>query len=289
MCGPLAVRRTADPHAAIAWHNAAGMVQESRSRAAREAAASKELADRLDTLSRPLAERILGRAIELQHEAEEAATAEAGQIDYDDLREIALEVGIPEDALERALLEELETERDHGATRIEKLTAPKHVRGGTVIEGDRSDVERRLREYLEQTGDLELISQHERHLEWGERRSSSTDRVIASTTTDQRRHERHLLELDFDTTAGRKKARRLAIAAIILGTIFGGVIGGVAIIGGIGVGIAAGVAGAVSWLKRTAKKARRRINGALEAVSGGSPPGRDDRTWLDVWESQRRR
>ena len=111
---------------------------------------------------------------------------------------------------------------------------------------------------------------------------------MESTTTDQRRRKTHLLELDFDTAAGRKKARRLAIAAVILGAIFGGAVGGLAILGGIAVGIAAGVAGAVSFLKRVTKKARRRINGALEAVQ--EPPGAgSDRTWLDLWEAHRRR
>lgn len=262
------------------------MQRESHTVAAREAAASKELAERLDTLSRPLAERILGRAIEIQHEAQSRADSEAASIGYEELRDIALEVGIPEDALERALLEELETERDPGATRLERLTTPKHIRGGTVVAGDRSEVERRLREYLEATGGLELIEQRTDGLTWGESRQRE-QRVLASHTTDQRREDRHLLELDFNTAAGRKKARRLALVAIILGTIFGGAIGGLAIVGGIGVGIAAGVAGAVAWMRRIGRAARRRINGALEAAANDQPPRTHDRTWLDVWESQR--
>ncbi|HSF86622.1 MAG TPA: hypothetical protein VLG28_13325 [Acidimicrobiia bacterium] len=264
------------------------MVQEQRSRDAREAAASKELAARLDTLSTPLAERILGRAIEIQHEDDAKAASEAGQIDFDDLKEIALEVGIPEDALERALLEELETERDHDATRVEKLTAPRHVRGGTLVEGERSEVERKLREYLEQTGGFELLEQRDRQLAWRERAARTQQPVMDSMSTEQHRPGRHLLELNFDTAEGRKKARRIALIAIIAGTIFGGVLGGFAIFGGIGLGIAAGVAGAVSWLRRTARKARQHINGALDAVSSGDGRDGEERTWLDVWESQQR-
>lgn len=263
------------------------MQEQSRSVAAREAAASKELAERLDTLSRPLAERVLGRAIELQHEAQAKAAAEADTIDFDELREIAVEVGIPEDALERALLEELETERDPGATRLERLTAPKHVRGGTVVTGDRAEVERRLRDYLEATGGLELIERRSDELAWGESRRRPHERVMASTTTDQRQGDRHLLELDFNTAAGRKRARRLALVAVILGTIVGGAIGGFAVIGGIGIGIAAGVTGAVAWLNRLTKRARRHINGALDSVANERASDRPDRSWLDVWESQR--
>ncbi len=256
--------------------------------AAREAAASKELAERLDTLSRPLAERVLGRAIELQHEAQARAAAEADTIEYDELRDIALEVGIPEDALQRALLEELETERDPGATRLERLTAPKHVRGGTVVTGDRGEIEQRLREYLEATGDLELIERRSDGMAWSESRRKPHDRVMASTTTDQRRDDRHLLELDFSTAAGRKRARRLALVAVVLGTIVGGAIGGFAVIGGLGIGIAAGVAGAVAWLNRLTKRARRRINGALESAIHDRPADRStSSSWLDVWESQR--
>jgi hypothetical protein len=267
------------------------MMRESESVAAREAAAEEELAAKLDTLSRPLAERILGRAIELQHEAENAEAAKADRIDYEDLKAIALEVGIPEDALKRALREELETERDQGASTVEKLTAPKHVRGGTVVEGDRSVIEQRLRDYLERVEGLELDGERRSQLAWAERhpRSGRKDRVMESITTDQEKKDRHLVELDFNTLAGRKRARRLALLAVILGTIFGGAIGGLAIFGGIMVGITAGVVGAVSWMRRLARKARGQINGALEAAANDG--GRTDgvRSWLDIWEAQQRR
>lgn len=266
------------------------MVQQFDSREAREAVASEQLATQLEALSRPLAERVLGRAIEIQHEAEATEAAEAARIDYDDLRSIAMEVGISEDALKRALLEELDTERDHGASTIERLTAPEHIRGGTVVDGDRTEIERRLRNYLERVEGLQLTSRDSTHLAWSNRRHGRRgDWVMESVTTDQRTAGKHLVELDFNTGAGRKRARRLALIAVILGTIFGGAIGGLAVFGGVALGIAAGVAGAVSWVRRLTRSARRSINGALDAVNGRSGESGPDRTWLDIWESQQRR
>jgi hypothetical protein len=258
-------------------------MRETESLSTREEVASEELADRLDTLSRPLAERVLGRAIEIQHEDDAEQRAAIDRITYQDLREIALEVGIPEDALRRALLEQLETERDPDATRVERLTTPKVIRGGTVVRGDRADIQRRIRRYLERIEGMRLEGETSDRSIWSQRHPG--DRVMESITTDQDDEERHLLELNFDTRSGRKKARRLAIAAVVLGMIFGGVVGGLAIFGGMLVGIAAGVVGAVSWLRRLARKARAKVNGALAATL-------DDRerstvkTWLDLWESQ---
>ncbi len=266
------------------------MVQQFDSREAREVAASEELATQLEALSRPLAERVLGRAIEIQHDTEATEAADAARIDYDDLRAIALEVGISEDALRRALLEELATERDHGATTIERLTAPQHIRGGTVVDGDRTEIERRLRDYLERIEGLHLASRDSAHLAWADqRRGRRGDWVMESLTTDQRTPGKHLVELNFDTAAGRKRARRLALIAVLLGAIFGGAVGGLAIFGGIALGLAAGVAGAVSWVRRLTRSARRSINGALDAVNGRTGERGSDRTWLDVWESRQRR
>ena len=80
------------------------MTQQSLSREEREQRASDALAEQLQALARPLADRVLGRAIELDHEAREAAEAAANTIDYATLRDIAAEVGISEDSLKKALL-----------------------------------------------------------------------------------------------------------------------------------------------------------------------------------------
>lgn len=262
--------------------------RDSLPRDVREALASDEIAEQLDSLSRPLAERVLGRAIELQSVQEAAEASDAAKIGYDDLREIALEIGIPEDALKRALLEELETERDHGATPMEKVTGPKTVRGGLIVEGDRGEIERKLRAYLEQVEGLQIAEDEPPRLGWRDTQNRpARDRIgfVQSITTDQKDNKRHLLEIDISTAEGRKRARRIAIVAVILGTVFGGAIGGFAILGGILLGIGAGVAGALSWLRRVTRKARNRVNQALGSVTTTDEQRRNVTEWLELWES----
>ena len=104
--------------------------------------AAEELVDALDAVSAPMAERILGRAIaaDSQRQAKEQNT-----FDYEELRKIAGEVGVSEESLQQALLEEFDTDLDRNPSVTERLTLPDEVRGGVII--DRPEAE--LAEALE--------------------------------------------------------------------------------------------------------------------------------------------
>lgn len=254
------------------------MVQQSLSKAEREARAGDELAARLDALSRPLAERVLGRAIELDHEAAEAAEAAAETIDYETLKEIAFEVGISEEALRRALLEEVDTDLDHDAHPAERATVPDSIRGGLIVAGTGDEIARKLREHLEHEGYRPAPSGGENI--WT-KTAPPGRRSLAARTVEQSRGHRQFVELDVDTSRVRKTAWRWIIGLVILSLIFNGPIGGLVVLGI----FVAGVATVVSWVKRVARAARRTINRTLHALTDddGKPPDR----WLDVWERTR--
>ncbi len=240
------------------------------------------MAEQLDALSRPLAERVLGRAIELDAKAEEEARAAADTIDYETLKEIALEVGISEKALRDALLEEMNTERDHDATPIERATVPDAVRGGLVVPGSREEIGRRLGEFLRSVEGLEERSHDGGQTVWVRGTTGGPGRTVESWTVSQSRGDRQLVEIDVETRPARRRLWVWLIAISILSGLFGSAIGSVIFFGVWIVGIVA----AVGWVKRMARKARRSINRALNAVidQDGDPP--DD--WLELWERMRK-
>lgn len=242
------------------------MTQQWASRAEREDQAGEELAARLDALSRPLAERVLGRAIELDHEARAEAEAAAETIDFAALKEVAFEVGISEDALKRALLEELDTDIDHNARPIERATVPDTVRGGLIVHGTADDVQRRLSEKLE---DVATVIRRGRPAQ------------VAARTVPQARGNRQLVEVEAATAEARKRAWQWVIGMVIVGALFGNAIGGLIMLGL----VVAGIATVVSWVRRIGRRARRAINRALSGlVDAEAEPAQD---WLELWERVR--
>ena len=261
------------------------MTQEFRTKNEREQQASEELAEQLDSLSKPLAERVLGRAIQLDSAAQAEAEAAANTIDYDMLRDVALEVGISEESLKKALLEELDTEKDHDARPVERATIPDTVRGGVVVKGLAEEVAQRLAGYLERVEGMEQERRRGMVAEWRPRQSSRAFPAQTWTVT-QSRNDRQLVEVDLTTGGARKKFWRWMMALVVISFIFGTPLGGL-----IGLGIfVAGVAAVVGWIKRIGRKARRSVNRALSAVAeadrdgDGSPD-----SWLDVWERLQQR
>lgn len=254
------------------------MTQESLSRQAREQRAGDELADRLDALSRTLAERVLGRAIELDHQATTEAEAATETMDYDTLREIALEVGISEESLKRALLEELNTEKDHNAGPVERLTAPDAVRGGLIVDGRADEVADRLRSHLSEVEGFQELRHAGPFTAWeagGRRRQSAQ-----TWTVTQARNDRQLVEVDIETARARRRGWRWIIAIVILSMLFGNAFGALVMLG---IWIA-GVVAVVSWIKRISRRARRSINRALGALVDDDAA----RKWLDLFEGTRR-
>lgn len=266
----------------MAWQNAL-VTQEYLTRRQREQRASEELAEQLDALSRPSAERVLGRAIELDHEAQAAAEAAADTIDYETLRDIALEVGISEESLKEALLEELDTDKDHDPRPIERATVPDHLHGGVIVGGLAEEVARRLADHLERVEGLEPRRRRGPAIEWAPpppRRAWPAE----TWTVTQGRDDRQLVEIDLNLGKARKTFWRWVIGLVVLSFLFGTPLGGL-----FGLAIfVAGVVAVVGWIKRLGRKARRSINRALSAVADGDTEG-EPISWLDVWERLQRR
>ena len=260
----------------VAWHNAA-VTQEHLTRREREDRASDELAARLDALSRPLAERVLGRAIELDEAARAEAEAAADSIDYEMLKEVALEVGISEDALKRALLEELDTDKDRNVRPVERLTVPDAVHGGLIVPGGAAEVAERLHTYLAAAAKATAGGERRRSIWAAAPRSAPPP--LHTRTVAQASGDRQLVEIDVDTARSRGRAWRWLIAVLVLGALFGSPLGGLVILG-IWV---AGMVAVVGWLRRIGRSARRSINRALRAAAGDRHP-QAPRSWLDVWE-----
>ena len=254
-----------------------GMTQEFLTRRQREQRASEELADQLDSLSRPLAERVLGRAIQLDSEARAEAEAAADTIDYDMLRDVALEVGITEESLKEALLEELDTEKDHNARPVEKATVPDTIRGGVVVSGLAEEVARRLAEHLKRVEGLEERRRSGHTAIWVPRTARRSWPAQTWTVTQSRR-DRQLVEIDLNTEKTRKTFWRWVTAIAVLSVLFGSPLGGF-----IGLGIfIAGVATVVGWVKRIGRKARRSVNRALASITDDDDDPPDN--WLELWE-----
>jgi hypothetical protein len=259
------------------------VTQEFLTKSERERRAGEELAEQLDALSKPLAERVLGRAIELDSAAKAEAAAAADTIDYDMLRDVALEVGISEDSLKKALLEELDTDKDHQARPLERATVPDTVRGGVIVEGLAEEVAHRLGAHLERVEGLEERRRQGTTSEWAPRGPQRAWPAQTWTVT-QGRNDRQLVEIDLTTGGARKTLWRWIMALVVISFIFSTPLGGL-----IGLGIfVAGVAAVVGWIKRIGRKARRSINRALSAVADESAGG-DPKSWLEVWERLQQR
>lgn len=227
------------------------------SRRERERVAGEELAERVDAVSHSLAERILGRAVELDAQQKAAARAAADTIDYETLKEIALEVGITEKALKEALLQELDTERDHNASPSERLTVPDTVRGGILAPGTAEELAARLDEFVRQT----------------------RARV---EVTPQGRNDRQLVSINIGTRPARRRAWVWILALVVFGPMLAQA-AGVAL--GLGLFVF-GVAAVIGWARRIGRRVRRTVNRALNSVLDN---GREDpESWLELWERSTR-
>ena len=252
------------------------------SKAQREQIASDELAERLERLTTPMADRILGRAVALDHELQEEAEKAASTMDYETLKNIALEVGISEEALKKAILEEFDTEKDRNPTPLEKATVPDAVRGGLIVASPFDE----MLEKIQQSLGIELHPSQRpdgtividlNNAKTAMRRGGPAA-TVRTWSVPQRDRDRHLVEVDVDTKRDRKRAWRWIIGLLILGSIFGSNIGGLFLFGIWIVGMVT----AVSWMNRIRRKAARFINRLLNDIVGGDSG--DTPEWLDLWE-----
>lgn len=228
------------------------MTFEQKSKRDREEQASEELAAALDALSSPMAERILGRAIEL-----DAARKEKEALTYEELQAVAKEVGISDEALKKALLEEVDTDKDLNPDVGERITIPRTVRGGIIVKGSEQDIRDRLEAAMRrvQAAHYEVVTQRERDRTFVE---------IARPTGNLGRRALIFIALFF--VFGPVLAQAIASVLFLVLAI-------------------AGVVGVISWVKRVGRKVRRSINGALNALLDEEG---EAESWLDVWERSRR-
>ncbi len=106
------------------------MAEVSRAQTGGEPEDAGRVADRLDALSMPLAERVIRRAIELDDRfAVERMSRET-------LDRIAAELGIPAAAVQRALVEELAADTPRPLSVRERLLAPDQVSARVIVEGE---------------------------------------------------------------------------------------------------------------------------------------------------------
>jgi hypothetical protein len=107
-------------------------------------ASNDDLADRLDRLGMPVAERVLRRAIELQDES----ASQKDQISLAALQQVAAELGIEPEQVRRALAEELTAASEPISGLLGKVLAPASLSQRRVIEGSAEQVEAAVRTWM---------------------------------------------------------------------------------------------------------------------------------------------
>lgn len=250
--------------------------------------------DRLDALSRPLAERVLQRAIELHHDDVHGPD----RITRDQLDQIAKELGIEPEYVEAALVAELTTRRDSPPRSLrERMLAPDRISGGRVIDADKETIERSIIEWLRAQEGFRPRAQTgsgyvwERDDHWATKLRlglSSNKGPLRGLRTITHRHTdlgdgRHLVELDADARVISRTGAGL-IGGFGAASVLGGVAAAAGISGGNDLaqflsvmgptaltGLTAGLITAKAW----AAQIRRGIDRALDGISSPELHSRD--------------
>lgn len=195
---------------------------------------STEALNRLDALSRPLAERVLQRAIELHSEDQHGPD----RLTRSQLDQIASELGIDPKYISAALVSELETTADlPGRSLRERVFAPDRITGGQLIHGDRATVEKAIINWLRAAEGFRPRARTgsgytwERDDHWatkmrltlGDKQGTGSLRGLKTIT---HRHTdtgdgRHLVELDADTRVVSWTAAGIAGGSAALGLVGG--------------------------------------------------------------------
>lgn len=262
-----------------------------------EAAAGEHLADRLDALSRPLAERVLRRAIALQQESDHGPET----ISRRALEQIAGELGIDEAAVVAALRDELESGVEAGSGRWRRI-APERVTGGRVVDGDRAEVTDAVVRWMTRHEGMRPRSRAagggirwEKDDRWRTAlrqglklsRGTGTLRNLPSVVHRQTAIgvDEHLVEIDADTAIVGRTA-----AAVGGGLAAAGAVAGGAVAAGIGGGpdivqflagfvplAAAGAGSALAIARSWTSSVRKSIERALDGISNPDLQGRSGR------------
>lgn len=184
-------------------------------------------------MSKPLAERVIRRAIELHAEHEEGpATMSRESID-----QVARELGVDPRFVDEAIAEELQATTSGPLTPMERLFAPYSMRGGTVVNAPADTVQRDIVAWLTAQEGLRPRARSRGGIEWerddhwstklslglgsdGTKKLRAMRRVIHHQT--EVGENAHLVELEVDSSIISKVAIGLVAGFGGLGVLSGG-------------------------------------------------------------------
>lgn len=244
-----------------------------------------KLAERLDRLSAPLAENVLRRAIEIHQEDEiqQEQAIEDGSVSFAELAKIAGEIGIDASTLQRALLEQLDPEKDDSRTFRDLVLGPKRVAGGKLAEGDAEAVEVRVDEWMRELESMYPTRQSGTSTTWEsvggtgaltQALGSVSQRSLESRQTTLASGDQ-LVELEVDLAKNRLAWSGLGLLLAALGAVTGGFTAAnegfssnlVEFLIPFGVGSGVGLVTASVGARMTAAYVRRQINRTLDGIA----------------------
>ena len=183
-------------------------------------------------MSKPLADRVIRRAIELHSEQRDGpATMSRESID-----QIATELGVDPRFVDRAIAEELQTTSSGSLTPMERLFAPNSIRGGTVVNASADTVQRDIVVWLTAQEGLRPRARSRGGIEWerDDHWSTKLSLGLGSDGTKKLRAMRrvthhqtevgedaHLVELEVDSSIISKVAIGLVAGFSGLGILNG--------------------------------------------------------------------
>jgi hypothetical protein len=263
------------------------MERRQRDPASRPYVDDAQLASRLDALSRPLAERVLRRAIELQQEVDSGPE----RISRESLDQIAAELGIAPAIVQEALRGELETSSDSNSRSGLRLV-PQRVTGGRVVTGTSQEVRHQISSWMTRHEGLRPRSpaqgggvRWEKDDRWrtalrqGLKLSQGTGSLRRLPGVVHRQTEinagEHLVELDADTgivsrTAVIVGGTLAAAGAAAGGAVAAGIPGGpdlLQFLAGFVPLVAVGVGSAITIARSWTASIRRGIDRALDGIA----------------------
>ena len=130
-------------------------------------------------MSKPLADRVIRRAIEL-HSAQEHGPATMSRASID---QVAAELGVSPEFVDRAIAEELQTATSGALTPMERIFAPRMMRGGTVVHAPAATVQRDIVAWLTAQEGLRPRSKSRGGIQW-ERDDHWTTKLSLGLGTD---------------------------------------------------------------------------------------------------------
>lgn len=194
------------------------------------ARSDSQLANKLERLSGPLAEKVLQSAIELHQQD----SYDDNSVAWEEVERIGLELGIGPEIMRRALRDALEAEHvDPPTTFFDKLFGTSEISGGVVAVGDSDVVRARLKEWM---ADLESMAATRREgstTTW-EARSDATYNGKALhhhgpvvTRQTEVSDGDQLIEMTVDPSRVKKEAAAIVGVSAAAGALMGALLAGV--------------------------------------------------------------